>query len=464
MAGDVVELIWLPTMRCNCRCAHCGVRFDDHDAEEMDGAAVANALRGSRYIASNVAVLISGGEPFLKDGLADFVLPVLNGFENSRFGITTSGTFPNVIADFIQSIPEEYRPRIGFSVSIDGPERVHNRIRNHKNAYSLALASVELLVRSGFYVRINTVIHQENIAGLDELKQQIHTHCGGNVGFSFIPICTDVAKGEDFPYTDEEVKAFFPYLNRYDFYEKYVCSRGMIPGGPCNAGERNAVILPSGGLYTCLVGAAYKPAGEVARYRMGSLLAGGFDDAWIGRQESGALDYAKNCIRCNNPCDIEREHRYFGFPFELTGAEIQRWFAFSGEDIYWNAGWHAFESYEGGSHRWMAAREASAVCRKPNSGWGGVLTLSYANNLPKDYREAPMLLDVLLDGEVCLKQYVVKESEELRFFLDESEFKSDVLEVALRVNQLWKPSDVFGSADERELGVAVRAIRLSEMG
>jgi hypothetical protein len=221
------------------------------------------------------------------------------------------------------------------------------------------------------------------------------------------------------------------------------------------------VISPSGELCVCLVGALYKAADETKRYCFGRLQEIAFDAAWLQRREFGALDHAENCPRCNNPCDIEREQRYFGFSYKLTETEIERWFLFSGEDIYWETGWHALECYESGSHRWMAAREASVLCKYPVSGGERQLSIAYFSSIPKDYHDTPMRLDISIDGETYLKQYIVKESEEISFFVHAIKPQNKWLKVSFWANRLWKPSDVFGSADDRELGIAVQWVRLT---
>jgi MoaA/NifB/PqqE/SkfB family radical SAM enzyme len=458
--GKVVEIVWFPTARCNCRCPYCGVQFDAFGTEEMSGAAVANALRNSEFIASDVSVAIAGGEPFLKNDLPDFVLPVLREFENSCIGITTNGTCFETISDFAETIPNEYRSRISFAISVDGTNDTHNNIRNHKNAYSLALASAEMLSGNGFGVSINTVIHSENISELNELKQDAHARCGEAVRCIFIPIVTDVAKYKTFPYTDEEIKGFFSYLKN-DCYEKYVCAYGLMQGD-CNAGEKNTVILPSGEMYTCCLGSIYKTAEERQRYCIGSLLDGSFDAVWIRRRESGALDVAKHCARCNSTFEIEREHRYFGFSYKLTHEEIRRRFDFSGEDVYWESGWHELETYEGGSHRWMSATEASVICHNGIHSRGRVLSLSYFSSVPANCYDTPMLLEISLNGKIYLSRCVVKDEEEIEFFIDEDSLEKDMFELSVRVNRLWKPSDVFGNSDERELGIAVRGISIAK--
>jgi MoaA/NifB/PqqE/SkfB family radical SAM enzyme len=336
MLDQVAEFMWIPTMRCNCHCTHCRVHFDDKD--EIGATEVAQALCESKYISPDVVVSITGGgEPFLRDDLAKFVLPVLRRFRNCHIHFTTNGICYKEISEFVSQIPKQDRGRIHFAVSIDGLEDTHNRIRNHSNAYSLALASVEHLSQSGFSIGINTVIHPENIAQFSELENKIQAHCDGNANCVFIPNWTDVAMGNAFPYTDEEAKRLFPYVLQHKLHTKYICSSGLMNAGICHAGEDNVFILPSGKLYVCYAGIMYRNDAE--RFYIGDLCEG-FDFAWIQRRKSGVFEHVQNCVLCNNYCDIDREHRRFGFSYLLTKEETEKWFFYTDEQAYYGDGWH----------------------------------------------------------------------------------------------------------------------------
>jgi hypothetical protein len=68
-----------------------------------------------------------------------------------------------------------------------------------------------------------------------------------------------------------------------------------------------------------------------------------------------------------------------------------------------------------------------------------------------------MTLDLQINGEFFLKSYKVKEKEveELSFLIDPELVENGLLTVTFIVNHIWKPSEVFGSMDGRELGIAV---------
>ena len=221
--SKVYEMIYLPTAQCNCRCAHCGLNFDTVDDNEKSCAEVADAIIKSKYINSNVVVQICGGEPFLRNDIAGFVIPLLKTFESCYVSITTNGISTSNIANFADSIPPNLRSRVGFAISIDGIGETHNQIRKYKNAYNLAIQTTKIVASRGFKLHINTVIHEENIDQLKEMKRLF-----SNIPISFIPICTDVSCDENFPYSDGAIQAFFSYLNNHPFFIKYICSKGHM--------------------------------------------------------------------------------------------------------------------------------------------------------------------------------------------------------------------------------------------
>jgi MoaA/NifB/PqqE/SkfB family radical SAM enzyme len=82
--NEIVEIIYFPTFKCNCRYTHCGIDFNVQ-YEELPCAEISKAIVGSNCIAKDVPVniQITGGEAFLVNDLIDFVIPILEKFDNA---------------------------------------------------------------------------------------------------------------------------------------------------------------------------------------------------------------------------------------------------------------------------------------------------------------------------------------------------------------------------------------------
>ncbi|MDR1073278.1 MAG: radical SAM protein, partial [Treponema sp.] len=377
--SKIVDIIYLPTTQCSCRCTHCGIKFgrDDNKTPRKD---VAKYICESDRIDEFANISITGGEPFIVADLAEFINPVFSRFPHVQIGITTSGTLTQNVKDMLNRIPAEYLQRLGITVSIDGVGDTHNAIRNHCGAYEKALATLRTCAEYGVSYGINMVVHGENIDEIDELSAAVN-RISPYYHVNVIPLCTSVSHGEDFPYNDAQIAKISRYINDV-FHIKYLCSQGESPAAKCVTGVDNVVVMPNGNMYTCLVGAAYRDNSD--DYYLGNITEG-FDKAFANNAR--CFQNIKKCVLCNNPCDINRQKRTQQMSFQLTGKEQARYFALFDESAYYQ-GFHQLEPHDdGASHRWMAQTAASVTlkttCTEASfGGGGGIHTLTMGGGRP----------------------------------------------------------------------------------
>jgi len=140
------QIIFFVTNRCNLRCNHClNYSNANKDLSEPRLDEIKKILESLAPFSLGV---ITGGEPFLRDDLPEIAeLFRLNG-KVLRLDIITNGFdfekimfLSNRIFDKVRDIP------ILIQVSIDGPEHIHNRIRNHKDSYRNVLKTLKGLQR-----------------------------------------------------------------------------------------------------------------------------------------------------------------------------------------------------------------------------------------------------------------------------------------------------------------------------
>lgn len=162
---------YLVTWRCNARCSMCEIwKSRANDREEMG---VAEARRAFRNIGRLDVVRISGGEPFMRDDLAEVVGAILETSRPAVVHITTNGMLTDRIVDFMGSVghPE----RIHMKVSIDAIGERHSRIRGVPDAYERAIDTLERLSpmkkEKRFVLGVNqTISGRECAADGKELK------------------------------------------------------------------------------------------------------------------------------------------------------------------------------------------------------------------------------------------------------------------------------------------------------
>ena len=135
-------LFWECTWRCNLSCRHCG--SDCKSETRVADMPFADFLRAiepleQRYPRDTVIIAITGGEPLLREDLADCGRALRqHGF---RWGIVTNGMLYDearhreLVAAGLSSV----------TVSLDGLEETHNWLRQHPQSFQRALRALRLI-------------------------------------------------------------------------------------------------------------------------------------------------------------------------------------------------------------------------------------------------------------------------------------------------------------------------------
>ncbi|MCD4824344.1 MAG: radical SAM protein, partial [Phycisphaerae bacterium] len=148
------------TYRCNARCSMCNV----WKSTAVDALRPEHLRKLPRSLKT---VNLTGGEPFLRDDLPDFVAETTRRCPAAQITISTNG----FLVDRIEATLEEIRaidPTIRLALSLDGPAEVHDRIRGGENFYANAIDLAERLLAGGFKgLRLSMTICREN---LDQLS------------------------------------------------------------------------------------------------------------------------------------------------------------------------------------------------------------------------------------------------------------------------------------------------------
>jgi len=144
------------TYRCNLKCRFCFIRRDD--SPELDPAGAREVVR--RICASGVPALdFSGGEPFLRRDMEE--LGALSRSMGCVTGVNTNGTLIDgrraggVAGSF------DY-----VTISVDGPEDVHDRIRGAGGTYARAKSAMAALRDAGARVGVSSVVMPSNADGI----------------------------------------------------------------------------------------------------------------------------------------------------------------------------------------------------------------------------------------------------------------------------------------------------------
>lgn len=166
--GPPGNIVFEPTYRCNLRCAMCyqerdtGVPANELSLEQIRHLFTAQ-VKGVRKVS------LIGGEVFLRKDIFEII-----GFFDSRkipVHITTNGT---LIDDENYGKLSRLSNIQAIGVSLDGPEELHNKMRNSGQAFKRAVRGLKL-AQKRFFVFLVGVLSDENVERLEEIVETAHS-------------------------------------------------------------------------------------------------------------------------------------------------------------------------------------------------------------------------------------------------------------------------------------------------
>lgn len=142
--GLPVSLIFFVTSRCNLLCTHCfyweelNKKKDELDLEEIE--------RISRSLPNLLTLSLTGGEPYLRPDLPEIAAAFEKNSGVRNIQIPSNGLLVGkTIARAEQLLQKVRKARVCTGVSLDGPEDIHNRIRQNPKSFQRALETLSEL-------------------------------------------------------------------------------------------------------------------------------------------------------------------------------------------------------------------------------------------------------------------------------------------------------------------------------
>ena len=257
------HLILYVTNRCNFRCEHCFL--PDQRTPDMP---LDVYLRIAKQVGKLFWLDIAGGEPFLRNDLADIV----GAFDAKVIQIPTNGSVPDVALDQLQKLRTSSSAQIAVSLSLDGLQKTHEEIRRQPGNWDQVWRTFEKL-RSipGIQIKINTVITGHNAHEIPDLMDAVWEHKPDFHSIILLrgnPRDADVAL-PDIPKLEKLGQEILKRQGRYDYgqnrltaaflrnYHKYLWKTSLAVLRerrqviPCLAGRVHMVIMANGSVSSC---------------------------------------------------------------------------------------------------------------------------------------------------------------------------------------------------------------------
>lgn len=279
------QLFWECTQRCNLHCKHCGSdcrRISDiPDMPAEDFLRVIDSI--TPHVNPNeVNVVITGGEPLMRDYLEDIGLSLYR--RGYPWGLVSNGLY--LTAARLQSLMEAGLHAV--TISLDGFADDHNWMRGHPDSYSKAMNAIRMLVHERELVwDVVTCVNRFNYPYLDKLKASLYS-----IGvrhwrlFTIFPVGR-AAEHPEFQLTDEEFTGVMEFIKHARKEKKmhvnYGCEGflGSYEGDvrdyffSCNAGVSVGSILADGSISAC-------PSIR-SNFSQGNIYKDDFMDVWENR-------------------------------------------------------------------------------------------------------------------------------------------------------------------------------------
>jgi radical SAM protein with 4Fe4S-binding SPASM domain len=166
-----VYAVWEVTLACDLACRHCGSRAGHARGDELSTAECLDLVRQMAELGVMEVTLI-GGEAYLRDDWTQIIREIRRLGMSATMTSGGRGITPEKAREAKEAGLES------MSISIDGNEATHDRLRGVKGSYQSAFQAMDLMRAAGVKVSTNTQINRLTLPELPELLEALAAHGG----------------------------------------------------------------------------------------------------------------------------------------------------------------------------------------------------------------------------------------------------------------------------------------------
>lgn len=301
-APTPVLVQWLVTLRCPYRCPHCLAPSGPSDELSTDdGLCLVDQVAD----AGIEELLLTGGEPLVRPDLPRLLERL--GERGQSYSLNTAITPTGAIRDALERDPPAF-----VAVSLDGPERVHDRFRGAGGAFAGALESIRFFVDLGCRVAAGTTVTRRNV---DHLARTFGVVVGSGAHSWGLHLLVPEGRArdrQDLQLSRRQLGGLLRFVaRRRPFFDVTLADEfsycgdvePLVRNAPlrCGAGRQQAVVLPDGEVVPCTTLDRRTSAGNVRRVPLMDLWRHGFA-ALRGRRETEACGDCRFEQACGGGC------------------------------------------------------------------------------------------------------------------------------------------------------------------
>lgn len=288
-----VYAVWEITLKCDLACNHCGSRAGKARKEELTTAECLDIVSQLAKLGCREVTVI-GGEAYLRKDWVDIIRAIRDHGMDAT--MTTGGR--NLTEERVAAAAEAGLQ--GVSVSIDGNEATHDKIRGVHGSHKAALEAIARLKRHGITVGCNTQI---NTLSWQQLPQVMDTIIEAGASHWQVQLTVAMGNAVDHPemlLQPYQLSTLYPELARL-YREGFERGLLMMPGnnigyfGPyehlwrgghdrtghwigCNAGQNTIGLEADGTIKGC-------PSLPTNGYTGGNIREKSIEEVWVKAPE-----------------------------------------------------------------------------------------------------------------------------------------------------------------------------------
>jgi len=347
-------LVFFVTNRCQMRCLFCFYLSRLNTGEKEMG--LGQIARLSASLKNIPRLVLTGGEPFLREDLPQ-ICEIFASYNRTRFiSIPTNGFLTDKILLQTERILRQVRPRqLRIMVSLDAPEREHDRLRQVEGAFSRAVATAAALKslserHRNLYLEIAAVVNKALVGGVEDFISYFrdfripikfsllrdrqsgifgldHEISSGLYGCA-AETSLDLPELESFYERVRLLNAassfkFWPVFQQKKFEYMLRVIREKKRVLPCYAGKVDAVVYPDGEVAFC---ENTRPIGRLAE--------ADFDFARVwSSEEADKMRERIACCSCTHGCNLVTAMRHDAYTMACSVSDL-RFFFFRGRNAH----------------------------------------------------------------------------------------------------------------------------------
>lgn len=191
--GSLQRLVISVTGRCNSRCLTCSIWQNRPDKNEEISIKDFETLKKSKQFKNLCSIVVTGGEPFLREDIKD-ILEVLLDNTKATLAIITNGLLPDKIYKTVRHIKGRGLNIDKISLSLNGKEDTHDKTRGVKGSYLKVIDTIKILN----YLKVHTsLVFTITMENYDQIEWAYELSRKLDVDINFYPEISSYRFGED---------------------------------------------------------------------------------------------------------------------------------------------------------------------------------------------------------------------------------------------------------------------------